>query len=328
MILKYQFLSFLFISIPIVIFIFYVNFRKKEKALNLFIGKKFRKEILPCPSIVKIIIKRSLLVFALIFIIFALINPQYIIKSHLIKKTTLDIIFAIDVSASMLVKDVLPNRLQTAKRIAVSLIPEFKESNIGLVVFSGSAMIQVPLTLDHDFIRYNIDEINPDFCFESGTNFSDLLKKVIPCFIDSAAYKAVIIFSDGENLGNNPFPLLREVSKKNIHIFSVGIGKKNGSFIPIQEDSQTFYKKNEFGKLVVSSRCDQMLIDMSKLTNGDFFIDNQDFSITGLKQALIKSAIQFNKQQEFVKKMDIGPIFLFLAFFLLIIEMLISDYKN
>ena len=152
---------YLLFVIPFLVLLFlYVQYWKRKKQaefgdLNLI--KKLSLE----KSIFKPILKISIFILALVCLVIALVNPKMGTKIETVKRDGIDIVFAIDVSKSMLAEDVVPNRLEKSKQLVSQIINQLGSDRIGIIAYSGSAFPVLPITTDYSVGKMFLQTMNP-----------------------------------------------------------------------------------------------------------------------------------------------------------------------
>ncbi len=206
--------------------------------------------------------KASIMVTAVALLSLALAGPQVGMQLREIKREGIDLVIALDVSASMLAEDVAPNRLGRARNEIKRLLSDLRGDRIGLVVFAGDAFIQCPLTTDYGAIRLFLDVANPDLLPTPGTDFGAAMRMAIQAFDAPSATtapeatlsKALLIVSDGENHVAEVDEILATARDKGITVFTAGVGDVDGAPIPMYNATgqRTGYKRDLEGQIVHS----------------------------------------------------------------------------
>src|SRR6185295_5645303 len=148
------------------------------------------------------------------------------------------LLFAVDTSRSMLSNDIAPNRLERVKLAAQDLITELQGDRAGLIAFAGRAFLQAPLTIDYDAAVESINDLDTKTIPEGGTNISQAIALAVQTFGKSATgNRALIIFTDGEELSGDAAKEAKKATDAGVRIFTVGIGTPEGSLIPIPGDN-------------------------------------------------------------------------------------------
>ena len=271
--MKIQFLNpeyfFGLILIPLIILWFYFNKNKINTSLKFsniegFIGNtKFYKNL-------KFFL-RFLRVLSFVLVIISLARPQIIDESIRIKKNSgIDIMIAIDVSASMLAKDLKPNRLQALKNVAEEFIKNRPSDRIGLVEYAGESYTKTPLTLDKNIILRSLSEIKYNNIIEGGTAIGMGLATCVNRIKDSKSIsKVIILLTDGINNAGFIDPVTAaELAKEfNIKIYSIGLGTNGLALSPIGIDD-----RGKFNYANVKVEIDEeLLTQISEMTGGKYF---------------------------------------------------------
>ena len=221
--------------------------------------------------------------FALIFLgialaITALAKPRWGYTYEDAKRKGLDLILAADTSRSMLSNDVLPNRLQRVKLATQDLINELQGDRVGLIAFAGRAFLQAPLTIDYDAAVEAINDLDTNTIPEGGTNISDAVELAVRTFGKSAiGNRAVIIFTDGEELSGDALKTAKSAADAGVRIFTVGVGTPEGSLIPLGngEGGGNAFVKDSKGQVVKSKLDEKRLKEIAESTGG-FYLHLED----------------------------------------------------
>ena len=270
--MKFGNLSFLYMFwiIPLMLGFFVYSYRKRERLLEKFCGKVLLEKLAPGIKKSRYILKKSLLIFGSVFLIFALIRPLWGFHWEEIKREGIDIIIAIDVSDSMLAEDIKPNRLERAKRKVSDLLRMLEGDRIGLVAFSGISFVFCPLTLDYGACQIFLDFLSPDLIPVKGTAIADAIIKSVQAFGSAKSRsKALILITDGEDQEGEVINAVSEAKKQGVKIFCIGIGNARGSPIPLK-GSQGGFKKNPEGDIVISRLDESTLEKIALETDGSY----------------------------------------------------------
>ncbi len=203
-----------------------------------------------------------------------------------------EVIVAIDLSRSMLADDVKPTRLERARLLTQSLLENTPGERVGLVVFSGTAFLQSPLSGDHEIIRDFLPLLDPGFLPAGGTDYAALLRTSLDAFSDSAADRFLVILSDGEAANDDWRELIKTTRERGVRILALGIGTPAGAMLP---DGQGGLIKDERGAVVLSKLDDATLRELARETDGVYTDASQWVDIA----ALIQSTIDQGRAGEF-----------------------------
>ncbi len=245
-----------FLILIVVALILILQVRKSLNLANILASPVHQKELLINFSKSRKILKSVLFLLSLFFLLFSLLSPQKQDKPEDIKQEGRDIFIALDISRSMLAKDVEPNRLEFAKEKIKQLINMLKTDRVGLILFSGSAFVQCPLTKDIATFYMFLDQANVE-TVSSGTTSIDMAVKVaIDKFSSMPAKKSkiLVLFTDGEDFSSNLAGIKKQAQKENLAIFAVGVGSEQGAPIPLYDEqgNQVGHQLDEKGSVVIS----------------------------------------------------------------------------
>jgi Ca-activated chloride channel family protein len=177
----------------------------------------------------------------------------------------LSLVFAVDISRSMLAEDVAPNRLQRAAREARRLIQDLEGDRLGLIAFAGRSYILAPLTVDGGAVRMYLDALDPDLASEGGTSLGAVLSQgaeLLSAATD-AADRVLVLFTDGEAHDTLPEAVAQAAALKDagVRLIVVAEGRAVPTRIPIRDSAGTLkeYKQDEDGNVVRTERRDDVL---------------------------------------------------------------------
>ena len=273
MIFKIQFLNPEFFWILLVIPIIFAWFVLKKNKLNNSISVPNTSALLLYPSILPKLkpFLNFLRILSLIFIIIALARPQTIDISTKVKNNQgIDIVMAIDVSASMLAKDLKPNRLEALKNVASNFILNRTNDRIGLVEYAGESYTKTPITSDKNIIIKSLKEINYNTIIEGGTAIGMGLATSVNRIKDSKAKsKVIILLTDGVNNSGfiDPNTAAELAIEYGIKIYTIGIGTNGMALSPVGVDNNG---KFSYAKIQVEIDED-LLIEIADITGGKYF---------------------------------------------------------
>jgi len=265
---------YLLILIPVIFIIYLICERKRKRQINL-LGTEKTLEKFSAKSLSGNIIREGIyLSCAVLFLILALAKPQAGTRLEPVRITGSDIYIALDLSASMRVEDVKPNRFERAKIDALELVQSLRGDRAGLILFAGDAFVQCPLTQDYDALIGFISSLDYETAFASGTSLTAPLEVALRSLKpEHDKYAMVVMLTDGEDTIGFSTKTLKEVKNRGIKVFTIGIGTKEGAPIPVydQAGKRTGYKKDQTGKVVISSLNDHLLKLISEETQGYYF---------------------------------------------------------
>ncbi len=277
-------------------------------------------------------LKAAIVMIGVLFLVIALIGPQWGFRWQEIKRRGVDLVIALDVSKSMLAQDVKPSRLERAKLAIQELVPMLKGDRIGLVAFAGTSFVQCPLTVDYGAFSLTLDELDTHSIPRGGTAIANAIRDSLKVFASSAPdSRALIIITDGESHEGDPLSAAKEAAKQGVKIFTVGVGTPEGELVPITDaqGNQTFLKDRE-GRTVKSHLAEGLLQQIALEIGGSYIRATP--TAFGL-DLLYRDRIAALHQQEFESTMKKQYELRFqwalaVALFLLTCEPLISDRRR
>ncbi len=226
----------------------------------------------------------------------ALARPQWGRTEEQVFDQSREILLAVDLSRSMLSQDVKPSRLDRAKLLIQSLLERLAGERVGLVVFSGTAFLQSPLSADYEILREFLPALNPDYLPEGGTNYRALLETAGQAFgTSSAADRFLIVLSDGEATDDDWKPVIESLKKKGIRVIGLGVGTATGAMIP---DGAGGFVKDDRGAVVLSKLESGTLEELARETNGAY----RDASTWIDLPSLLEATVDAGRKGDFVEK--------------------------
>jgi Ca-activated chloride channel homolog len=223
------------------------------------------------------VLRFALVMLGLALAIVSLARPQWGYIYEDVKRKGLDLLFSVDTSRSMLSNDVQPNRLERVKLAAQDLVNQLQGDRVGLIAFAGRAFLQAPLTIDYEAAVESINDLDTKTIPEGGTNISEAINLAVNTFGKSAAgNRALIIFTDGEDLNGDAAKTAKSAADAGVRIFTVGVGTPQGSLIPINsDDGGTAFVKDSAGQ-VVKSKLDEKRLHAIAQVSGGFYLHLND----------------------------------------------------
>ena len=266
---KYLYLLFI---VPIVVLLFLYNQYWKRKKQREFGDLALVKKLSPESSIFKPFLKLGVMLLALVGIILGLVNPKIGTKMETVKREGIDIVFAMDVSKSMLAEDVAPSRLEKSKQIVSQIINQLGNDRIGIVAYAGSAFPVLPITTDYGVAKMFLQSINTDIVSSQGTSLDEAIKLSATYFDDkSKTSKLLIMISDGEDHSEGAESAAEEANKLGMKIITVGIGTENGSTIPLRRNGVIeSFKRDNNNEVVITKLNKEGLTTIAKTTKGGY----------------------------------------------------------
>ena len=215
-------------------------------------------------------------------LIISLLGPSFGENQEKVDIVGKDIMILVDLSESMNADDIKPSRLEKVKFEMKKIIDNFSSDRIGIIMFSGEAFMQCPLTYDRNALNLFTETLNTDLVPRTGTDFGPALELSLSKLNDENALsleissKVIILISDGEDFGDNTNESLDNIIESNIKLFTVGVGSEKGSKILLRNGK---YKKDKDGGEVITKLKPTSLKETARDTGGKYFeisnINNQ-----------------------------------------------------
>lgn len=282
-------------------------------------------------SRVKFWLRGSLLLLAAASMILAFANPLVGTKFEEVTRSGIDLIVAVDVSASMRAEDIQPSRISAARKEVQNLINNLKGDRIGIIVFSGDAYTQLPLTSDYSAALMLTDVIDAGMAPTPGTAIGSAIDLARESFKkEEGKYKAMVIITDGENHEDDPVASAKEAADEGIVIHTIGMGSLEGAPIPEQaRGDRVQYKKDPDGSLILSRLDAETLKKVAAATGGTFTQarSGRDNLATVFDEIERMEKKEFGTKQ-FTDYEDRFQYPVLLALLLLISELFLSETRN
>tara|TARA_B100001250_G_scaffold375352_1_gene362868 strand:+ start:7640 stop:8656 length:1017 start_codon:yes stop_codon:yes gene_type:complete len=319
----------LFFVIIIVILVFYIYYLWQKEILDTKFDSKTFQTINPYYSFSIKLIHFVFRICALIFLIISLAGPRIGTKIKTINREGVDIVFALDVSKSMLVEDVAPNRLLKGIQIISKTIDGLISDRIGIIVYAGEAYPLMPLSFDYSMAKLLIKTIDTDIVQRQGTDVSSAISLSNSFFDNKERSRIIFIISDGEDHEGNYEEEIKKISKNNTIVCAINLGSDAGGPIPIKSVNSINYKKDKKGEVVISKSDTKTLKLIASSCNGSFIKtfntdDAIDFIYNNM-EALDKSS---EEEELYSDYEDQFQWFLAIALFFIIVDLIFIKKKT
>lgn len=322
------------IVVPIYIGFLYYKRRKRE-AIQISVFSDLKKA--QNSSWIKYfpILRHILIILIITFFSISLSRPQNSHEKINANKKGIDIIIALDVSESMLAEDLKPNRIEAAKVSINEFISNIESDRLGIIVFSGVAFTQSPLTFDYSILKEYLTQIstksiNQNVHGLNGTAIGDAILAAVNRFRKSEdRSRVLVLLTDGNaNTGADPFIAAQKAKEEGIKIYTIGIGKEGGAPLPITNRfGQKDIARNRDGSIIMATFKEDDLKKIADIGDGRYFraSDNLKFKqimreINLLEKQDIETEVSTEYTQNFMP-------FLFTLFILFFIYIVLNGLK-
>ena len=267
---------YLLLLLPLVVVVFLFNLYWKRKKQKEFGDLELVKKLSPDSSVFKPVLKLIVILLALAGLILGLVNPKIGTKMETVKREGIDIVFAMDVSKSMLAEDIAPSRLEKSKQIVSQIINQLGNDRIGIVAYAGSAFPVLPITTDYSVAKMFLQSMNTEMVSSQGTSLDEAIKLSATYFDDkSKTSKLLILISDGEDHSEGAKIAAEEANKQGMRIVTIGVGTDKGGTIPLKKNGIVqAYQRDNNDEVVVTKLNRASLEEIAKATKGGYVSGN------------------------------------------------------
>ena len=273
-------------------------------------------------------IKTMLFGVGMLFLALAALRPQWNQSNTIIVQEGRDLLIALDISRSMLATDCKPNRLSVAKKKIKQLLSMLSCERVGLMLFSGSAFVQCPLTTDYSSFHMFLDNVDVETISSGSTALDAALRASLDLFANGSERKnkLLVIFTDGEDFSSNLSGLKKEAQQANLKIFTLGVGTHDGAPIPLYDalGKAAGHQKDAHGTIVISRLNEGILQSLAHDMGGVYLPISQDKSdLSTLVQHLSRYEKEQFEDKQIRQYEDKYHYFALVTFFCLLMEWLL-----
>jgi Ca-activated chloride channel family protein len=260
---------------------------------------------------------------ALAFVFTALARPQ---SSQMFQQPSqnlgIDLMMALDISTSMLARDLKPNRLEALKEVATDFVAQRAMDRLGLVIYAGEAYSPVPLTTDQSLLSQQISALHHEM-LEGGTAIGMGLSTAVNRLVESTAKsKVIILLTDGENNGGmvDPVQAAELAASLDIKVYTIGLGTNGMASTPVMKDPR--------GNLIYQPRPvtidEELLQRIASITGGQYFRATDNESLVQIYESIDQLEKSEIEGFEFYRYTEHFSIFLYLALACIGLELLLN----
>jgi Ca-activated chloride channel family protein len=305
--------------------------KKRKKTLSLLLSAEMASQLASSACSLKRMWRNILYALAFCLLLFALLRPFSGIDTEERQQSTRDIMVLFDISNSMNVVDAFgESRLKYGKSLISKLVKELPADRFGLMSFSGLAFLECPMTSDTYSYETALDDMNSAKIPLGGTNIEIALNQALSEYSEAAPHKAIILLSDGEEIGGDYSEATEKMKEKGIKVVTVQVGDENRS--GSVRDSQGKPLRDKNGQLLTSQADSKVLNDVAAKTGGIYLPFNaKSYSGQQLNEivAHVNSMTTGKGEKETISKpREIYQPFLLAAIILLLARMLIGERRK
>jgi Ca-activated chloride channel family protein len=317
--------------IPLLLLVLLFKFWWQKRTQKAFANVYLIQKLAPDYSTFKATIKWLFLALSITFLVVALVNPKIGTKLETVKREGVDIVFALDVSKSMLAEDIAPNRLEKAKQIISKTIDQLGSDRVGVIIYAGNAYPLLPITTDQSAARLFLKNASPDMVSSQGTAINDALNLAKTYYDnDEQTNKYLVILSDGEDHEENTVDKAKELDDEGIKVITIGIGTEKGGVIPDMINGyQKGLKKDKNGEVVITQRHVKVLQEIAQTANG-FYVDGNKTSnsVNKIMEVLSKAKKTEFESKQFSEYKSQFQWFIGIGIIWLVLDMFVFEKKT
>jgi Ca-activated chloride channel family protein len=322
-------------AVPGAAWLYWRAARARQRALDRFGDAALVRRLAAAVHPWRRSLKAGLVVLAVAAMAVALVGPRLGTQPRTVERRGVDLVVALDVSASMRATDVAPSRLKRAKKEIRDLAGRLRGDRVGLVLFAGTGFVQCPLTTDYNAFRLFLDVAAPDRMPTPGTDLGAALDAATQAFdaarpaTDSTARpgndraRVVLLLSDGENHVGDLQALRQRARDNDITLFTAGVGTSGGARIPIYEDGRRVGVKRTEDGAVVRTRLDESALTTLAEDGAYFRVGSTSSALSDVPTALRQLETSTVAEERFAAYAELYQWPLALALLLLLAEALV-----
>ena len=321
----------LFAIIPIMIVIFMLVLWWKKRTQKKFANLKMLEKLAPNSSTFKSVLKLIFLLIGISFLIISLVNPKMGTQLKTVKREGVDVVFALDVSKSMLAEDIAPNRLEKAKQIISKIIDKLGSDRVGIIIYAGNAYPLLPITTDHGAAKMFLQNANPDMVSSQGTAINEALNLAKTYYNnDEQTNRFLIIISDGEDHQEETKQVAQNIANEGVTVYTIGVGTEAGGPIPMKINGSLIgYKKDRKGETVVTKRKPEVLQGIADASDGNYIDGNKtDKPVKTIENIIANAQKSEFETKQFSDYKDQFQWFIAIGLLFLALDIFLFDKKT
>jgi Ca-activated chloride channel family protein len=317
--------------IPAMIVVFLLVLWWKKRTQRKFSNTDLLKRLAPNSSTFKSVLKLIILSLGIAFLVISLVNPKMGSKLKTVKREGVDVVFALDVSKSMLAEDIAPNRLEKAKQIISKIIDKLGSDRVGIIIYAGNSYPLLPITTDHAAANMFLQNANPDMVSSQGTAINEALELAKTYYNnDDQTNRFLVIISDGEDHQEETKQVAQNLSNNGVKIYTVGVGTERGGPIPMRLNGAMIgYKKDRQGETVITKRNAAVLEEIAEIANGSYIDGNvTENPVKSISEIIANAEKSEFETKQFADYKDQFQWFLGIGILFLLFDTFLFDKKT
>ena len=322
----------LWLLVVVVLLVLLYQWRRyqSKKSLSRFGDVNMLRPLMDGVSKQKPRMKFVLQIVALVCLIVAGARPQFGSKLQNVKKEGIEVMVCLDISNSMLAEDIAPNRLEKSKRMLSRMLDQMENNQVGLVVFAGDAVVQLPITNDYVSAKMFLESISPENISVQGTAIGAAINLAVRSFTPrEESSKAIILITDAENHEDDASGAAAAAYEKGIPTHVIGVGSTQGTVIPDGSGRKNSPRKDNTGNPITTRLDESIARQVAEAGHGIYaHADNSNSAITSVVESLNQMQTSELESHVYAEYDDQFFWFVLLAFFCLLIDIILVDRAN
>lgn len=322
---------YLFIAVAVLLLFYLLTWLWKLKKQKEFAEISLLNRLSPEKSVFKPALKMIFVLMALSLLILAMVNPKMGTQLKTVKRQGVDIVFALDVSKSMLAEDIAPNRLEKSKQIISKIIDKLGSDRVGIIIYAGNAYPLLPITTDHGAAKMFLQNAGPEMVSSQGTAINEALELSKTFFDDDTqTNRFLFVISDGEDHEENSAKIAKEIVDLGINTYTIGIGSNKGGPIPVKNNGKFIgYKKDNQDEVVITKLNVETLKDVAQNGDGKYIYGNKTSkTIEYVEELLLKADKKEFESKQFSDYKDQFQWFVGFGLLFLVLDVFLLDKKT
>lgn len=318
-------------AIPVLLLLYLWVIWWRRRAQQRFATRQMLDKLAPNRSVYKMTLKVITVLLALTLILIGLANPRMGSKTEKVDREGVDVVFALDVSKSMLAEDIKPNRLEKSKHIIHQVINSLQDDRVGIIGYAGSAFPQVPLTTDFATAKVFLNNMHTDMVSSEGTAIADAVDLANRFYsLDNHTSRVLILLSDGEDHEGGLESVIEEAKAQNVQIITVGVATERGAPIPIKVNGVLqHYLRDKDNEQVITKLGLETMQKLASETNGAYVDgENTQEIVDTVHELLYNMDKSMFQSEEYTEFKSFFQWFAGIAILLLVLDSLFLNRKT
>ena len=312
------------------VLLFFAGRYLSGKALARFGNVALLRPLMQGVSHQKQNVKFVLQMVALVCLIVAAARPQFGSKLETVKKQGIEVMVCLDISNSMLAEDIAPSRLDKSKRMLARMLDQMQNDQVGLVVFAGDAVVQLPITNDFVSAKMFLESISPDNNSVQGTAIGAAINLAVRSFTPrEESSKAIVLITDAENHEDDAAGAASAAFEKGIPTHVIGVGSTQGTVIPDGSGRRNSPRKDSNGNPITTRLDEAIARQVAEAGHGIYaHADNSNSAINSVIESLHQMRTAELESHVYAEYDEQFFWFVLVAFLCVVADLFITDRAN